>query len=95
MVYLWLPSVDLALARVAERVRNGRHDVPVDTVERRYTRGRHNFFALYRELADRWRLYDAAAISGPALVAAGGRGVPTRIRASRSWQLAAKGYEHD
>ena len=33
IVYLWLPTVELALARVAERVRAGGHDVPADDGE--------------------------------------------------------------
>jgi predicted ABC-type ATPase len=94
VVYLWLPSIEFALARVAERVRAGGHDVPAETVGRRYTRGRRNFFSLYRALADRWRVYDGSALIGPALVATGGRGVPTRIRDPHSWELVAEGYEH-
>ena len=34
VVFLWLPTVELALARVAERVRVGGHDVPADAVRR-------------------------------------------------------------
>jgi len=58
VVFLWLPSADLALARVRERVLLGGHDVPVETVRRRYARGLRNFFSLYRELATTWRFYD-------------------------------------
>ena len=36
LVYLWLPRVELALARVAERVRAGGHDVPAAAVRRRF-----------------------------------------------------------
>jgi predicted ABC-type ATPase len=36
LVYLWLPTADLAVARVAERVRVGGHDVPADVVRRRF-----------------------------------------------------------
>jgi predicted ABC-type ATPase len=39
LVFLWLPSAELALARVRERVRLGGHDVPIDTIRRRYLRG--------------------------------------------------------
>src|SRR6266498_3398237 len=46
IVYLWLPTADLAIARVAERVRAGGHDVPPNVVRRRFARGRHNFFTL-------------------------------------------------
>lgn len=95
VVYLWLPDVDLAVARVAERVRSGGHNVPVDAIHRRYKRGRHNFFTLYRGVADRWRVYDASSVDGPELVATGGTGVQTRIRLPRTWQVASKGFDHE
>ena len=93
IVFLWLPTVELALARVAERVRAGGHDVPADTVRRRFDRGRVNFFTIYRPLADAWRLYDATSITGPTLVAAGGAGLPPRVRRRNTWEIAAKGFE--
>ena len=92
VVYLWLPTVDLALARVAERVRAGGHDVPAQDVRRRFECGRRNFFSLYRQLADAWRVYDATPIAGPILVAAGGAGVPTRVRRPETWRMAAEGF---
>jgi predicted ABC-type ATPase len=93
ILYLWLPTADLALARVAERVRAGGHDVPAEAVRRRFDRGRHNFFTLYRPLADAWRLYDATPIGGPRLIAAGGSGEPTRVRNRQVWRIAAEGFE--
>ena len=95
IVYLWLPTVDLALARVAERVRTGGHDVPAETVRRRFDRGRRNFFTLYRPLADTWRLYDASAITGPRLAATGGHEEPTKLRDPETWREAAKGYDDE
>lgn len=58
LVYLWLASPQLAVARVLERVRLGGHDVPQETVERCYSAGLRNFFKVYRPLADWWRFYD-------------------------------------
>ena len=95
VVYLWLPTVDLALARVAERVRTGGHDVPAEAVRRRFDRGRRNFFTLYRPLADTWRLYDASAITGPRLAATGGHEEPTKLRDPKTWREAAKGYDDE
>jgi predicted ABC-type ATPase len=64
----------MAVARVAERVRLGGHDVPDGVVRRRYARGLDNFFRLYRPQADRWWLIDnAAAVDGQRLIAAGER----------------------
>ena len=92
VVYLWLPTVDLALARVAARVRAGGHDVPAEAVRRRYARGREHFFTRYRRLTDKWYLYDASPLAGPLLVAVGGRQTPTRVRDERRWRSAAAGY---
>ena len=46
LLFLWLPSADLAVERVVERVRAGGHAVPEATVRRRYSAGLRNFFAL-------------------------------------------------
>jgi predicted ABC-type ATPase len=71
LVVLWLPSADAAAACVAERVLNGGHDVPEETIRRRYEAGLRNFFGLYQPLADSWRVYNGESSGGPALVAAG------------------------
>jgi predicted ABC-type ATPase len=92
VVYLWLPTVDLALARVSERVLVGGHDVPADAVRRRYARGREHFFRQYRAIADTWYLYDASPIEGPLLIAIGGRDGSTTVRDQLRWRLAAAGY---
>jgi predicted ABC-type ATPase len=60
MVFLWLPSVQLALQRIAARVRQGGHDVPRTDVLRRFDRSWKNFRTLYRPLADTWSVYDNA-----------------------------------
>lgn len=62
LVFLWLPSADFAVDRVAERVRTGGHNVPPETVRRRYAAGLRNFFLLYQPLVSGWVLYDS---SGP------------------------------
>src|SRR5439155_26523435 len=58
LVFLWLPSAAAAVARVAERVSLGGHDVPVATVRRRYKAGLKNFFELYRSLSTTWQVID-------------------------------------
>ena len=69
LVFLWLPSADLAVARVRDRVRAGGHDVPELTVRRRYDRGLRNFSGLYKALADRWIVYDNSQPAGARLIA--------------------------
>lgn len=58
MVFLWLPSVQLALQRIAARVRQGGHAVPRADVVRRFDRSWTNFRGAYRPLADAWAVYD-------------------------------------
>ena len=70
VVFLWLPSADVAVQRVADRVGMGGHGIPETTIRRRYATGLRNFFHLYRPLATTWRLYDNSSTE-PALVAAG------------------------
>jgi len=68
LFFLWLPSIDLALKRVADRVRKGGHNVPVETIGRRFKRGIHNLFNLYRGLCDLIVIYDNSTAE-PRLVA--------------------------
>lgn len=53
LIYLALPSVELAKSRVAERVRHGGHNIPEADIERRYFRSLDNFFGEYVFLVDR------------------------------------------
>ena len=56
--FLVLPSAEAALARVAQRVLQGGHNIPDEVVRRRFVAGRANFDALYKGLVDAWVLYD-------------------------------------
>jgi predicted ABC-type ATPase len=71
LIYLWLPSAELAIARVQQRVQQKGHHVPDDVVRRRYQKGLRNFFDLYRPLATSVRLYNSADLSGPRRISEG------------------------
>ena len=58
VIYLWLNSPELAIQRVRARVSTGGHNIPEDTIRRRYHRGLEYFFKEYRHLCDRWILAD-------------------------------------
>lgn len=58
IAYLCLASPQLALSRVASRVKQGGHNVPRADVLRRFKRGWTNFLEIYRPLADHWTMYD-------------------------------------
>lgn len=85
LIYLWLPSPEMAVARVRERVRAGGHNVTEDVVRRRYSGGLHNFFDLYRPLADGWSFYDNSAVSGTRLIAVGEGNVDRGIYDPEIW----------
>lgn len=86
LLYLWLPRVDSAIARVRGRVAIGGHGIPESTIERRYYRGMHNFFALYKPLAHRWRVYNNSGLDSPIRVASGGVGKRDRVYNADQWR---------
>ena len=65
--YLRLASPQLALSRVAARVRQGGHSVARSDVLRRYKRGWSNFLEVYRPLADHWTIYDNSGLTAKLL----------------------------
>lgn len=56
--YLWIPSPELAIRRIAQRVKMGGHSIPESDVRRRFNRSRRNFTAVYAPLADLWTVWD-------------------------------------
>ena len=58
IVFLRLASPQLALRRIAARVKQGGHNVSRADVLRRFDRSWRNFQAIYKPLADAWRVYD-------------------------------------
>ena len=60
LIFLYLQSEDLAVERVRERVRMGGHNIPEDTIRRRYAKGLRNFFEIYQPIADSWRMFDVS-----------------------------------
>ena len=68
MKFLPRISVELARKRVAERVGKGGHDIPAEVIGRRFKRGVHNLFNLYRGLCDTIMIYDNSTVC-PRLVA--------------------------
>ena len=57
--FLALPSPDVAVSRVEQRVRQGGHSVPEAVIRRRFTAGRANFDQL-KSVVDAWTLYDSS-----------------------------------
>lgn len=69
LVFLALLDADIAVQRVAARVRSGGHDIPEAVIRRRYEAGLRNFHGLYRDVVSSWAMMDNEAMTGPLLVA--------------------------
>ena len=86
LVFLWLNSPELAIERVAERVRDGGHNIPEETIRRRYERGLENFFKLYQPFVNSWEVLDVSEES-PKEVAIGDKIGGTQIIKEPIWKL--------
>ena len=62
VMYFWVHSPELAIERIRARVAAGGHDIPEETVRRRYSTGLQYFFQDYMPIVDRWILADNSAI---------------------------------
>ncbi len=72
LFFLHLASPEAAIARVAQRVSEGGHDVPEPVIRRRFHSGRRSFERVYRGLVHEWAEYDNSG-PVPKLLAEGGR----------------------
>ena len=91
ILFVWLPSADVAVARVRRRVLAGGHDVPEAVVRRRYARGLFNFFDLYQPLASTWRMYDNSIGRIPRLIARGQGRASTVVVNHETWSRLQRG----
>lgn len=92
LVFLYLNSADLAAARVADRVRLGGHNIPEDTIRRRYNAGLKNFFDLYSPLATSWRMFDNSEPGKMSEVASGTRATIQRVTQRPLWDQIQRSY---
>ena len=58
LLFFWLPSIEMAINRVAIRVSEGGHNIPNDIIARRYKRGIVNLFKIYLPLCDSFLILD-------------------------------------
>ncbi|HAF24328.1 MAG TPA: hypothetical protein DCK93_15715 [Blastocatellia bacterium] len=86
LLFLWLNTAELAIQRVAERVRNGGHSVNEDIIRRRYSRGLDNLSQFYIPLADTWVIYDNSGTGSPLLIASGEKKRTSRVVRPELWQ---------
>ena len=86
LVFFWLRMPELAIERVKLRVQSGGHDVPEETIRRRYGLGIDNLFKLYMPICDYWMILDNSNTPSK-LVAEGGTAIVTKIHDKTVYNL--------
>ena len=84
LYFLFLPSPDMAVARVRQRVRAGGHSIPEQTIRRRWESGLRCFYDLYQPLADEWLVLDNTTLVEPSVIAFGTTPQPDAWRQMRA-----------
>jgi predicted ABC-type ATPase len=84
LIYLWVPSPEYSIARVARRVSQGGHNIPEEVIRRRYLAGLWNMRHLYLPLAYDATIYDNRD-RALRLVARRAPGFPLRVLDEEIW----------
>jgi predicted ABC-type ATPase len=84
LIYLWVPSPEYSIARVARRVSQGGHHIPDEVIRRRYQTGLWNMRHLYLPLADDATIYDNRD-RAMRLIARSVRGFPLSVLDEETW----------
>ena len=86
LLYFWLNSPELAVERVAARVETGGHNIPEETIRRRYRVGIDYFFHDYAPICERWILADNSQIPFR-VIAEGSRNDVLNIKDEATYEL--------
>ena len=90
VLYFWLNTPDLAVERVRIRVKEGGHNIPEETIRRRYDLGIKNMFNLYIPVADYWMVIDNS--NSPFNILADGHKETENIKNKLIWSNLKKEY---
>lgn len=90
LLFFWLNSPDLAVERVAARVREGGHNIPEVVIRRRYVGGLRQFFTAYRTAVSNWTFMDNS--KGAARVIASGTAEQIVVTDADIWQQLTSLY---
>ena len=86
LLYFWLNDVNLAIERVKIRVSEGGHNIPEETIRRRYFRGIYNLSNRFIGLCDFWIVINNS--SRPYTFVAEGQGLKEiKVHDDIIWQL--------
>ena len=85
LLYFWLNDVNLAIERVKTRVSEGGHNIPEETIRRRYSRGIYNLTNKFTNLCDYWIVINNS--SRPFTFVAEGQGLlELKVHDTLVWQ---------
>lgn len=85
LLFFWLPTIEMAVNRVAIRVSEGGHNIPKEVIARRYSRGITNLFKIYLPLCNDWAVFDNSDET-PKIIAQGIES-ETTVANQNSWDL--------
>ena len=88
ILYFWLKSPEMAIARVKSRVEAGGHNIPENVVRRRYYMGLNYFFETYAPVCDRWMLADNS--SSPFSIVAEGSPAGIKVRDKEKYDTSLR-----
>ncbi len=94
LYYVWLRRADLAVARVAARVRDSGHHIPEVVIRERYRKGMANLFVSYFSFADVCYIYDNSDAPPPQLIAKREQGMKLLIVNHRIWAQLRRKARH-
>ena len=57
LIYISIASPEEAVNKVKQRVKKGGHFVPEEDIIRRFGRSKSNFWNIYKELVDSWKIF--------------------------------------
>lgn len=93
LLFFWLPNVQMAIKRVATRVKNGGHNIPKEVIWRRYSRGIENLFKNYIPLANEWMVFDSSK-SEIQMIAKGKNLKSIEVFQNKKWEIL-KSYNNE
>ncbi|MBI9067930.1 MAG: zeta toxin family protein [Salinivirgaceae bacterium] len=83
LLFFWLRSAELAVKRVETRVKEGGHNIPEETIRRRYENGLINFFNIFKPIVDEWMFIDNSG--EPYEILAEGNSISSDIQNEDTW----------
>ena len=83
LLFFWLRTSNLAVKRVEIRVKEGGHNIPEETIRRRYENGLRNFFNIFKPIVDEWMFIDNSG--EPYEILAEGNSVADDIQNKKTW----------